>query len=342
MERAVCGGWSCVKGDICICHHGAGGGDRSSGGARDGDPRCAGDHVLTETSPVALGAWDAALIALKTLTYAATLGAAGAVFFLRYSGTLIAKLDGLRIKRVVLGLALVSALTGAAQIMVSAGSISGEAAGMLDGTLLRMVLQAGAGRASAIRAIGLLLGALVVLSGRPPWLALFGAAMAATSFAWTGHARSLHPDVLPILLLGVHLLAVAFWLGALAPLLVVARGGDLSRLAAAAECFGAAAVFVVSALMAAGLTLLWMLLGDFTALWGSAYGRYVICKLIFVACLLGLAAFNKLRLTPRMRIGYRRAALSLRASIRLELLLGVLILAVTATLTTLTGPPALG
>ena len=83
------------------------------------------------------------------------------------------------------------------------------------------------------------------------------------------------------------------------------------------------------------------MLGDFTALWGSTYGRYVIYKLAIVACLLCVAAFNKLRLTPRLRAGDTRAVRSLRTSIRLELLLGVLILAVTATLTTVTGPPVL-
>ena len=39
------------------------------------------------------GVWDAAGIGLKTLTYAATLGAAGAVFFVCYCGTLIARAD---------------------------------------------------------------------------------------------------------------------------------------------------------------------------------------------------------------------------------------------------------
>jgi copper resistance protein D len=290
---------------------------------------------------VSLGVWDAAVIAVKTLTYAATLGAAGAVFFLLYSGTLIASTDRLRIRRIVLGLSTLSVFAGAAQIMVSAGSMGGEAAGMLDGSLLHMVWQAGAGRASAIRAIGLLIAALLVLSDRPSWLAFFGAVVAATSFAWTGHARSLNPDALPILLLSVHLLGAAFWLGALAPLAIVARDGDLSHIAATAARFGTVAVFVVGGLMAAGVTLLWMLLGDFTALWGSTYGRYVIYKLAIVACLLCVAAFNKLRLTPRLYAGDSRAVRSLRTSIRLELLLGVLILAVTATLTTVTGPPVL-
>ena len=66
------------------------------------------------------GIWDAAAIVLKTLTYAATLGAAGAVFFLRYDAPSITSVHRLRIRRLVLGLALLSVLAGAAQIMVSA------------------------------------------------------------------------------------------------------------------------------------------------------------------------------------------------------------------------------
>jgi putative copper export protein len=287
------------------------------------------------------GIWDAAAIVLKTLTYAATLGAAGAVFFLRYNAPSITSVHRLRIRHLVFGLALLSVLAGAAQIMVSAASMSGAAAGMWDGSLLRMVWQAGAGRADMARAIGLLLAVLPVLPDRPSGWALLGAALAATSFAWTGHARSLSPDAVPILLLSVHLLGVAFWLGALLPLLIVARDGDLPRTAAAASRFGAAAIFVVGVLMAAGAGLLWMLLGSVTALWGSTYGRYVMLKLMFVACLLSLAALNKLRLTPRLRGGDVRAARSLRTSIRLELLAGMSILAVTATFTTLTGPPVL-
>jgi putative copper resistance protein D len=165
--------------------------------------------------------------------------------------------------------------------------------------------------------------------------------MAATSFAWTGHARSLNPDGLPLLLISIHLLGAAFWLGALAPLSVVAGDSDLPRIAATAARFGAAAMIVVSGLMAAGAILLCMLLGGLSALWDSTYGRYVMIKLGFVACLLSLAAVNKLLLTPRLRAGDSRAVRSLRDSIRLESLLGFLILAITATLTTVAGPPAL-
>ncbi len=285
--------------------------------------------------------WTAAIIGAKTAGYAGALGAAGAVFFLRYAGTLIANGEVLRIRRLVLALAALSAAAGAAHILLTAGSMSGAAAGMWDGSLLNMVWQAGAGRSLEIRAIGLSLAALGMLMDRPAAWCLLGSAMAATSFAWTGHAQSLSPRAIPVLLLGVHLLGVAFWLGALAPLSLVAREGTAPRIAAVAERFSALAVFVVGALIVAAVPLLWLLLGGLPELWRSTYGRCIALKLVFVAALLSLAAFNKLRLSPRLKAGEAAAARQLRTSIRLEMCLGVLILAATATLTTVAGPPAL-
>jgi putative copper export protein len=275
------------------------------------------------------------------MTYAATFGAAGAAFFLSYSRTLVTNAERMRIGRIALGLSMCSVLSGGAQILVSAGSMSGAAAGMWNGTMVRMVWQAGAGRAYTIRGLGLVLLGLAVLRNLPSWPACIGAVVAATSFAWTGHARSLHPNALPVLLLSVHLLAASFWLGALPPLTVVARNRELPRIAAAASRFGTAAVFVVAALMAAGVGLLCMMLGAVSDLWASEYGRFVMLKLAFVAALLCLAAFNKLSLTPRLLAGDVGAVSSLRTSLRLELLLGALILAVTAAFTTMTGAPAL-
>jgi putative copper export protein len=285
--------------------------------------------------------WAAALIGVKTLGYAGTLGAAGAVFFLGYAGSLIANTERLSIRRLVLACAVLAAGAGAAHIVMTAGSMSGEAAGMWDGSLIRMVWQAGEGRALEIRAIGLSLAALAMLVDLPAAWGLLGAAMAATSFAWTGHAQALSPRAFPVLLLGAHLLGVAFWMGALAPLSWVAREGTAARIAAVAERFSAVAVFVVAGLIVVAAPLLWLLLGGFAELWRSNYGRSIALKLAFVAGLLSLAAFNKLRLTPRLRAGDAHAVRRLRTSIRLEMWLGVMVLAVTATLTTIAGPPAL-
>jgi copper resistance protein D len=285
--------------------------------------------------------WAAAQIAAKTLGYVGTLGAAGAVFFLGYAAGHLANPELLKIRRLVLALAVLATAAAAVHVALTAGSMSGETAGMWDGSLVRMVWQAGEGRTLEIRVIGLALAAFTMRLHRPGGWGLLGAAMAATSFAWTGHAQALSPRALPVLLLGAHLLGVAFWLGALAPLDWVARQGDTPRIAAAAERFSAVAVFVVAGLMAAAVPLLCLLLGDFAGLWRSTYGRCIALKLAFVAGLLSLAAYNKLRLTPRLRAGDADAVRSLRTSIRLEMGLAVLVLAVTGTLTTVAGPPAL-
>jgi putative copper export protein len=290
---------------------------------------------------VPLSVWDAALIAVKTVVYAATLGASGAVFFRRCFSSLVADSETAKIRRIVLGLCALSVLGSAVQVMVSAGSMSEHASGMWDGSLLRMVWQAGAGRATGIRVLGLLFAAIGTSWDRTRWVGWLGAASAATSFVWTGHAHALNPNALPMLLQSLHLLGAAFWLGALLPLLIVARSGAMPRIAAAAARFGAVAIWVVGVLVAAGVMLLRALLGDFEALWNSTYGRCVLFKLGLVACLLCAAAFNKLRLTPRLLSGDSRGVETLRASIRLELLLGGLILAATATVTTVAGPPSL-
>ena len=111
------------------------------------------------------------------MAYAGTLGAAGAVFFLGYAGTLIANSELLRIRRLVLACAALSVAAGAAHVAMTAGSMSGEAAGMWDGSLIRMVWQAGEGRALEIRTIGLSLASLAMLKDRPAAWGLLGAAI---------------------------------------------------------------------------------------------------------------------------------------------------------------------
>jgi putative copper resistance protein D len=289
-----------------------------------------------------VGGWDAAAVAVKAIVYAATLCAAGAVFFLVYSHALVPAADRLRIARLIRLLSLVALCASGAQIVVSAGSMSGAVSDMMSLPLLRMAWAAGMGRAILVRAVGLgLANAGTSALRRPTWVAVAGAAIAATSFAWMGHTHSLVPEWPPIFMLCVHLSAAAFWLGALAPLLVVARNRDLSVIAAAAARFGSMAVYGVGALLAAGLILLGWMLGDVSHLWNDPYGRWLASKLALVAVLLSLAAFNKLRLTPRLAAGDTAALHSLCTSIRIEIGVGALILAATAALTTLDGPPSL-
>jgi copper resistance protein D len=292
-----------------------------------------------------LGIWDAAEVTAKAATYAATLAAAGGVFFLLYSHAQLDSFCAGRIRRLIRVLAFIAALAGGAMILATGASMSGDAGGLADVGLARMILQAGEGRASLVRLIGLVLIVASLTARRPPAaVALLGSVAAATSFAWVGHVHSLtalRGAWLPALAIMVHLLGVAFWLGALIPLLMVARDADMARIAATARRFGSAALFVVGGLLAAGAGLLCLLLNDVSELWTDDYGRLALTKVLLVSCLLALAAFNHLRLTPRL-FAYDTGALrALKRSILAELAVAGCVLVVTAAMTTLAGPPVL-
>jgi putative copper resistance protein D len=238
-------------------------------------------------------------------------------------------------------LVAVAIAASAARVLLTAASMASDAAGMLDTRLLAMVWHGGEGRAAALRAGGLLLAMpALARDGRAGWLAIAGAVLAATSFAWVGHAHAATQAAAP-LLAGIHVLAVAFWLGALGPLAIEARRRAPRELGAVAARFGRLAMAVVAALLAAGAAVLWMLLGGLAELWTSGYGCLACVKIAFVACLLALAAWNKLRLVPRIVAGDPLAVRSLRRAIRAEMLVAGLILLITAALTTLTGPPSM-
>ena len=288
-----------------------------------------------------LGIWDGAAVLLKAVLYAATLSAAGGVFFLAYSHSLLEPLDRLAIARRLYILVAVAIAASAARGPVTAASMALDAAGMLDRRLLAMVWHGGEGRAAVVRAGGLLLAsAALARGGRGRWLAPAGAAVAATSFAWVGHVHAAAATATP-LLMAVHVLAVAFWLGALGPLAILARRREPRELGALAERFGRIAMAIVAALLAAGAAVLWILLGGISELWTSDYGRLACVKIVFVACLLTLAAWNKLRLVPRIVAGDSLAVRGLRRSIRAEILVAGLILLITAALTTLAGAPSM-
>jgi putative copper resistance protein D len=291
-----------------------------------------------------IGIWDAAVVTARAATYAATLAAAGGVFFLTYSHALLDGICAGRIRRLIRVLVFIAVLAGGAMILATAASMSGDGGGLADMGLARMILQGGEGRASLARLIGLILIGGSLMGRRSPAVVGFlGSVAAATSFAWAGHVHSLSAlrgAWLPALVIVVHLLGVAFWLGALIPLLIVA-GKTGSRVAATVRRFGTAALVVVGAMLAAGVVLLCLLLGDVSDLWTDDYGRLVLTKILLVSCLLALAGFNHLRLTPRL-FAYDEGALrALKKSIMAEVAVAACVLIVTAAMTTLAGPPVL-
>jgi copper resistance protein D len=291
---------------------------------------------------VAFGAWDLAAVLVKALAYATTFAAAGGVWFLGYCRTAISALAGLRIRRLIVVLVIGGIAASGVRIFVLAGLMSSDFAGMFDMTYMRMIIQGGEGRATAVRIVGLGLAAVAVAPQcRFLAVAVGGAMVAATSFAWVGHPQAAAPQTPAVLLVSVHLLGVAFWFGALMPLLIVARDPERERIAIVARRFAQAAAIMVASLVAAGIGLLWILLGQLSNLWASDYGHAVVLKLGLVACLLVLAALNKWRLTPHLHPHVSQAVRALRRSIKAELVLVGLILLTTAAFTTLIGPPSM-
>jgi copper resistance protein D len=286
--------------------------------------------------------WGAALVLVKALTYAATLAGAGGVLFSSYAHDLMFTSETDILRRWLRASAAAAAVASGCRILLTTGSMSGEIAGMFDLSLTRMVWNAGEGRAMVLRLIGLALMCAGSVNGpRLRTAQLAGVILAATSFAWVGHTHAAARAPVPVIALTIHLLGVAFWIGALVPLLIVARTADTRRVAAIASRFGAAALFAVAALVTAGGSLLWFFLASVADLWTTPYGRSATIKLALVTCLLSLAALNRLRLTPRLRANQAGAVRALRFSIRCEILVAAGILIATAAMTTLTGPAQL-
>jgi copper resistance protein D len=284
---------------------------------------------------VELSGWEAAAALAKAITYAATLGAAGAIFFLNYNEALQTA-QRRRMHRGIALLLIAAAVASVAKVLTLAGSMSDDFAGMFDSSFAAMILRAGEGRAAGVRLVGLIVCGAVFFSKQR--LAAVGALLAAGSFAAAGHVHALKPNGLATLFLLLHLWCGAFWLGALWPLLQVARDGAAAQTAIVAARFGNIAVYLVGALIAAGALLLYRVLGSVSELWSTAYGRTLSLKLLLVVALLSAAALNKLRLTPRLAAGDAAAGVYLRRSIAAEMILGCMILLATAALTTFAGP----
>jgi putative copper resistance protein D len=213
-------------------------------------------------------------------------------------------------------------------------------------TLTTVVTRTTFGQVWLLRSVLLVLLALPLLSWRAAatrpanWLVIGSAAMAALlmgSLAWAGHAvasHRAHPWVD-----AAHLCAAAVWLGMLPPLwLLVQRAsatGDpgWQRLAGrAARLFSAPGIAAVLVLAITGGLNGWWLVGSVDKLLGSSYGLLLVAKLALFAGMLGLAARNRMVLTPRidqpepLAPGGRLALRRLRRNVVAEMVLGAAVL----------------
>jgi putative copper resistance protein D len=275
----------------------------------------------------------------KAAGYLCALTAAGTVAFIALARRHAVSLTGVR--RLAAAAALAGILLLGVQVVLRAAYLGGDTlAAARDPMLLGLVLDSPLGTAAIVRA-GALAAVVSLLRDRraADALAAIGALAVAASFALVGHTLA-EPRWALALLVSVHTAAVAYWVAALPGLLLATRAAPQPAAAGLFDAFGRSAPAVVGVLLAAGGLLAWLLIGSLHALWTTDYAMLVVLKALFVAGLLALAARNKMRLTPRVLAGEAGALAALRASVRRELIAVVLILTVTAALTTLTAPPA--
>ena len=276
-------------------------------------------------------------ILAKAIDYSAALLAMGGVLF----SLIFAKRADASVLQLAWKLAVGAALFGLVVLAVRFGIRAARISGMgfegaTDPMMLGFVWESPLGTAAIWRGIGELAILAILASRIGQWIALVGTVAVAISFAQVGHALG-EPRAALAVLLVLHLLAAAFWVGALVPLrqaALVPGSADLLH------HFGNLAAFGVAVLIIAGTTLAWLLSGSVTALFGTAYGSALLVKVAIVAVLLGFAALNKVRLVPALRAEKPGAAHALRRAILMEMLAVVMILLATATITSVTTPPA--
>lgn len=159
-----------------------------------------------------------------------------------------------------------------------------------------------------------------------------GAALAAS-----GHAGAASPQGLMRPAVFVHALGVAFWAGALLPLLSCLRSGDPGA-GLALRRFSTAIPVVVLMMVVAGVTLAAVQVETPDALLSTNYGLVLASKLALVLTILVLAAINRWRFTAGAMHGEPAAARGLARLVLIETALFVAVLGVVA-LWRFTPPP---
>ncbi|MFB6451959.1 copper resistance CopC/CopD family protein [Bradyrhizobium tunisiense] len=280
----------------------------------------------TATKPPA--AVDNGLAVLIWLTrvglYVGLFVGVGGVFFARWVAW---SMIGMAVPRLALGLGFPSAVA-------SVGTLGLDLLGLPPDALWtagpwKVAFATSAGPALMV-ALAAMLSAWMAL--RSAWyaraLAMIAFISVGLSLAMTGHAATAPPETLTRPAIFLHGLGVAFWIGALAPLVALVSKPTTATLPIVNR-FSRIAALAVSVLALTGLALAIVQLEKPGALVATSYGLILSTKLVLVSGLLALAALNRFRLTPVLARN-ETGTPALKRSILLESAVALAILAVVA------------
>ena len=253
--------------------------------------------------------------------------------------------DGTRLlKRISLGGIAALALATVATLFVQASLAGGS-------DYQHAILEVAAGRTGQL--LGARLAVLILMAplvwrltppgSKPAWLWLASAGLgcaALATFSLQSHAAATG-SLLPVAADLLHLMAMAAWVGGLLPLalLVLGRGlGEavvltsqaLSRLVSA---FTRVALPCVVILGITGVYSATLHIDTVPGLTDTSYGRSLDVKVGLFVLLVGLGAVNLLLLSPRIRKASARAVTWLGRTVRVEIVLGMLIVVAAGLLT---------
>ena len=308
--------------------------------------------------------WAFLLILAKLGVYASLIGCIGAAFCLWFIGSannaLFARIGKYGI---VCGLwALLLCLLG---FLIQVGMTSQAGIlGAFDGPIFEFLWKAQVGDALRYRLFGSVLaigGFLLFLRNSSAVTFFVGViclvaalVLICSSFFTTGHTQGL--GWLAKLAITLHLLCLGCWIGALIPLYWSAAELPADSLARLLVKFGDLALWLLIMLTLAGGYLIVELLGSPLQLFASTYGGAILLKLSLVGILMLLAARNRYSLVPQI-LATREVSISaeeetdqnddneaqnaidqFRVTLVFEFVFAMMILLVTAAITSLTGP----
>ena len=280
-------------------------------------------------------------IASNLMLYIGAVFASGTVIYLMLFDTIKARssYNGRQMTGLFSIIGLVSALTSYA---LAGARLTGELSGAFDPDMLSILWQTPVGTALLFRVLGFSLIIIGLFSGKmSKSLTAIGCLVVLGSFVTIGHVADISNFVFQILLL-IHLIGIAIWVGVLFPLYRLSSDpAQITTTEEIAHRFGRLAMIFVPVLLIAGGWMAYQLVNSFTNLFTTGYGQTLLIKVVITTGLLTLAAANKLRFVPALRVGDSAALKHLKYSVLAEIMLVIFILSTTAVLTSvLTLPEA--
>jgi putative copper export protein len=305
------------------------------------------------------GGFDAAsplYAAVRWLTFAGIVVATGAVAFTlllvpamarRGGRAPVAAVEGAVERAARIGLLAGAALGVALVLRLFAQSAAlhggGAVAGPMLGTMLTRTFWGWGWILQAVATAVLLAGLWRARKGERWGWRLAALAVVALAFtpALSGHAVA--TSALAVVSDALHVLAAGGWLGTLLlmvvaglPLLAATPERRTGEAASLVGAFSPLALTFAGILALTGVHAAWLHLPQLSDLWSSPYGRTLLVKLAALAAVFGTGAYNWRRAKPALEKGHD--VRPLRRSATAELVMGAVVLAVTAALVA-TPPP---